>query len=151
MRCNTSTPQGVARATCRGGLAKLRLQRPELALGAEGARGELLGSREVFVCCCSVRATLDARCFSIGFCLRGKVNGQMRVTEGNLPLGVKLVSKLYEGLGMDPRPLRVASSWLVGMVRVEMTVCTYCYHRRRRPRASCGGRWGCSHSKQLID
>ena len=37
----------------------------------------------------SARATHDARCFSIGFYLTGKVNGQMRVSEGTLPLGVK--------------------------------------------------------------
>ena len=35
------------------------------------------------------RATHDARCFSIGCYLIGKVYGQMRVSEGTLPLGVK--------------------------------------------------------------
>ena len=37
------------------------------------------------------RATLDARCFCIGFYLIGKVKEQMRVSEGNLPIGAKPV------------------------------------------------------------
>ena len=41
------------------------------------------------------RATHDARCFRIGFYLPGKVNGQMRVSEGTLPLGVEPPSTVY--------------------------------------------------------
>ena len=43
-----------------------------------------------------VRVTRNARCFSLGFYSTGKVNGQMGISEGTLPLGVKPARILYE-------------------------------------------------------
>ena len=48
------------------------------------------------------RATHDAQCGSLGFCLTRTENGQMRVTEGTLPLGVKPVKTLYDATGWPP-------------------------------------------------
>ena len=39
----------------------------------------------------SARATHDVWCFSLGYCLTGKGDGQMSVKGGALPLGVKPV------------------------------------------------------------
>ena len=54
-----------------------------------------LGAPFVF----SAGATNDARCFSLGFHATAKGIGQMRVTEGTLPLGVKPVNMLYDTTG----------------------------------------------------
>ena len=43
----------------------------------------------------SARATHDARCCNIGFYLAGKANGQKRVPEGTLTLGVELERLLF--------------------------------------------------------
>ena len=50
-------------------------------------------------CCFPARATHDARCFSVGFYLAGNVNGQMKVSESTLTLGVEPVIILYEVTG----------------------------------------------------
>ena len=44
----------------------------------------------------SARATHEAQRFSIGFYSRGKAKGQMRVSGGTLPSGVKPVIIVYE-------------------------------------------------------
>ena len=56
------------------------------------------------VCLCFVyflsdRATLDARCFCIGFYMTGNVKVKMRVSEGTPSLGVKPVRVLYDTMG----------------------------------------------------
>ena len=69
---------------------------PELAVRAKALATTTTEHVIVFFAC-SARATHDARCFSIGLYLIGKGNGQMRVTEGTLPLSVKPVIIVHDG------------------------------------------------------
>ena len=75
----------------------LRLSRVDRLLFSNSASSNTtsLNSRHLWRCMpllyvLSARATLDAWCFCTGFYLIGKVNEQMRVSEGTLPLGVSL-------------------------------------------------------------
>ena len=75
----------------------------DLGFSGTGARGCRVAVFETcvpfLIICCSARSTHDARCFGTGFYLIGKVNGQLRVSEDRLPLGVKPVIMLYEATG----------------------------------------------------
>ena len=73
------------------------------------------------------RATHDARCFSMGFYLTGKVNGQMRVSKSTLPLGVKPVKILYDSAGR----------WVEGTLR-EQPSFTKKKNTRRNDRQQLG-------------